>query len=110
MYEYREIINALGEAEFDISYKHNSFKLIAYIVPGDKQCLIGRNWLSYLHLDWKEIYKITTVPADSLENLLKNYEHIFGQDIGTLQVYKAKIYLKDGTLSIYYKPRPVPYA
>ena len=54
-----EIIKPVGEAEVKVQIPEKSdvFKNLTLIVlPGNRSCLIGRNWLTQLKLNWNEIF------------------------------------------------------
>ena len=48
-----EIIPMLREAQMNVKYKGQSYTLTAYITRGAGPCLLGRDWLKKIQLDWK---------------------------------------------------------
>ena len=74
--------------------------------------LLGRDWLSKLQLNWKEIFSVTEQECNSvnLESLLSTYREVFKDELGTIQGVKAKIYVDENAPPKYFKARPVPYA
>ena len=79
-------------------------------MAGNAPCLLGRDLLSSLKLNWEEIFYTVPTYEIKLNNLLKEYKDIFAEELGTLEGYYANIKLKEGAKPKYVKARPVPYA
>ena len=77
-------------------------------MKGNSPSLLGRNWLEYLHLNWKAILAIS--PAPELQNILQKNAEVFKEELGTLQNFKVKLYVDPKVKPRYCKARPVPYA
>ena len=45
----------LGEVQLNVKYKGQSYILTAYITKEAGPCLLGRDWLKRIQLDWKQI-------------------------------------------------------
>ena len=60
-----EVIPMLGEVQLNVTYKGHSYTLVAYVTKGIGPCLLGRDWLKKIQLDWKEI---TYIAAQSTDN------------------------------------------
>lgn len=58
--------------------------LPAVVIKGEATCLMGRNWLQQIHLNWSEILHLTTVDKVLVEVLeaLSNFSRGFGQSRG----------------------------
>ncbi len=57
-------------------------------------CLMGRNWLSQLKLDWKSLTQSAVHRVDSgtaLSKLLAEYDEVFNEELGTIVGYKVRI-------------------
>ena len=69
-----------------------------------------------LKLNWMEIAKINSVTKNhfenkrELENLLAEYQEIFGTDLGKCKGVKAHLYVKSDAKPKFYQPRPIPLA
>ena len=64
----KQPIQVVGSANVNLSYKGQTpDKLPLLIVQGSGPTLLGRNWLTYIKLDWNEIHQ---VQCDSLRSLL----------------------------------------
>lgn len=106
------LITVMGLTEVIVEYKKQSFKQPVFVVSGDKPCLLGRDWLYFLKLDWEEIFSISLDGAaeNNLDKLLSKYAEVFNDELGTLTDYKAHIYLKKSAEPKFLKSRSVPYA
>lgn len=83
-------------------------KLMVTVVDGDGPSLLGRDWLKYIRLDWTQISNVQC--STQLDDLLKEYDRLFQEELGTVQNFKASLHLKDSTQPILFRPRPVPFA
>jgi len=43
-------VQVVGEAQVNVSYGEQKGKFTLYVVKGNGSCLLGRNWLKYIHL------------------------------------------------------------
>ena len=73
---------------------------------GQGPSLFGQDWLTKIWLDWGAI---NTVKCRTLTNVLESYSSVFEPGLGTLQGYKAKIYVDPGAQPKYCKARSAPY-
>ena len=63
------------------------------MVKGDGPALLGRDWLSQLQLDWKEINFVHSGPSKT-QFLLTKFATLFSPDLGTIHGTKIDIPLK----------------
>ena len=109
-----EVIPVKGSVVVDVSCASKTYsKLKLVVVCGDRACLIGRDWLSRIRLNWRKVGKILrdpTNPQERLDVLLSQYQDVFSDSLGTITPYKATLHLKEGTTPRFFKPRPVPFA
>ena len=96
-----EKMKVVGEIDVDVRYQNQSHTLVLVVVSGDGPTLFGRNWLEAINLNWQD--KI-------LNTFLTKYTDVFTNKLGTMTRHRAKLYIKDGTTSKFYKARPVPFA
>ena len=97
-----------GQADVKVTYGRQNLTLPLVVMAGHhRTALLGRNWLSHLHLNWTEIRLLQN---DELQQLLAQYNSVFQPGIGTIRGYKADIHLKEGTKPVFKKSRPVAYA
>ena len=102
-----EVIQVLGKQTVDVQYKDQSYALPIYIVAGSGPALFGRNWMKFIHLDWREMHMIGQL---HLESVLEKHSQLFCPDLGTLNGYKVHLYVDKNIKLVFCKPRSVPYA
>ena len=107
-----DLIPVLGRATVHVQYGKENMELPLIVVKRKGPNLLGRDWLSKLQLNWKEIFSVTEQESNSvnLESLLSTYREVFKDELGTIQGVKAKIYVDENAPPKYFKARPVPYA
>ena len=103
-----EEIQVLGSFSPTISYKGQQKVLPLLVVKGDGPALLGRDWLSQLQLDWKEINFVHSGPS-KIQFLLTKFATLFSPDLGTIHGTKIDIPLKPNAQPKFFKARPVPY-
>lgn len=77
-------------------------------------CLVARDFLSKLKLDWAEIMESGQVHAikpnlENNPNPVSDFPKVFEPGLGKLGGVKAKIHVKEGTVPIKQKARPIPF-
>ena len=77
--------SGLGEAKVQVSYGDQLACLPVIATAGDGSALMGRNWLSVLRLDWKQIEQISLEPCDQVEKLVFKYASLFDGDLGIIK-------------------------
>ena len=78
-------VPVLGEAKVQVSYGDQQACLPVIATAGDGPALKGRNWLSVLRLDWKQIKQISLESCDKVENLVSKYVSLFDGGLGTIE-------------------------
>ena len=102
-----EAIEVLGSVDVNVTYKEQSAYVPLLVVKHKGPSLLGRDWLQKFKLDWREIHSIQFSP---LQALLDKYHTVFQETLGTLQNFKAHIYVDPNAKPKYCKARPIPYA
>ena len=113
-----EIIKVLGSIKVPVQYKGQSAMLPLLVIPGDGPCLLGRNWLKWIRLDWEKIFHVSAFYGESdrikrfvsVKEVLDKHQEVFKEEIGTFKDIKAKIYMDPEAKPKFFKARPVPYA
>ena len=77
------------------------------VIKGNGPNLLGRNWLPYIWIDWKSIHVVSN---DKLQNILAKHQNVFGEGLGHLRGYHAKIHVEQEAVPKFMKARPVAYA
>ena len=107
----KEQISVVGEIQVSVCYENQAEELKLYVLEEDGPTLFGRDWLEYLHLNWKMI-KFTTAEAvdGSVKSLLEKYRDVFSSELGLVKSFEAKLEVKPDTPPCFKRPRPVPFA
>ena len=73
----------------DLSVKYNTLvaTLTTLVIEGEVSCLLGRNWLKHITLDWKSIH---AMKGDDLQSTLERNREEFRDEIGKLKGWKCK--------------------
>ena len=102
-----EPLDVMGSMEVEVKYKSQEARLPLLVVTGEGPCLLGRDWLQQIQLDWREIHSLQQDPLDAI---LHQHEKLFQEGLGTMQGYKARFLVDDKVKPKFCKARPVPYA
>ena len=73
-----------------VQYNEQTANLSLIIVKGNGQSLLGRDWLAQIRLDWQRIHSILNC---GITEVLNRHSHVFQETLGTLQGYKAQLYV-----------------
>ena len=101
-------LTTFGVLETVVSYGGQQETLPLLVVAGVGPSLLGRNWLSMIHLDWKSIRAIAHQPP--VAPLLDKYSEVFDGGLGKLVGHGAKIHVDPSVQPCYCPARTVPYA
>ena len=88
----------LGSVDVNVTYKEQSACVPLLVVKHSGPSLLGRDWLQKFKLDWRQIHSIQLSP---LQALLDKYHTVFQDTLGTLQNFKAHIYVDPTAKSKY---------
>ena len=104
-------VQVQGEAQVDVQYGEQQGTFTMYVVSGKGSCLLGRDWLKHIRLEWKSIAAMAIKDGQSrLEGLFQKYKEVFAENLGRLKTATVKLQIKPDTTPKFFKPRPVPYA
>ena len=108
-----EQIPVKGTISVDVQYggqQHRKLKLL--VVHGSGPCLMGRDWLRVVKLDWKTVGRVSVSEnlQNRVESLKEKYQDVFAETLGTINSHKAKLHVKENARPKFFKPRSVPYA
>ena len=74
-------------------------------------CLLGRNWMQHIPLDWKQVGSVSCEKSNkTVDQLLAKCEDVFDEGLGTIQPFAAKLSVRSDATPKFCKARPVPYA
>ena len=103
----KETIPVVGCTNVNVDYNGQLCDLPLVVVGGSGPSLLGRDWLSHVQLDWRQINQVYNA---SLHSFVSRYPAVFQESLGTLKGFKAKIYVEPDTLPRFNPARSVPYA
>ena len=111
------ILPTLGELRARVSIENQSAEGCFIVVENaDKQLpLLGRDLLCKLRLDWSKMLRSNKADSSRIHaihsvNLLNEFPDVMDEKLGLLKGTKAEIQLKEGTVPVFCKYRPVPFA
>ena len=105
-----DIIPVVGELPVMVQYGTQAKQMKLIVVSGEGPSLLGRNWLQYLKLDWRQIGKVAMESATRLNSLLERHQVVFKDELGTVQEQKATLQVRPEASPKFHKARPVPFA
>ena len=106
-----EKIPVKGKLQVQVQYGQQRKSLTCYVVKGDGPCLMGRDWIKHICLDWKEIgVTMLDTTQSRLKSLLGKYSDVFKDELGTMNSIRAELRVKDNATPRFHRPRPVPFA
>jgi hypothetical protein len=97
-----------GYIEVDVRYHNVTHRLPLYVTEGDDACLLGRQWLEKIRINWHKVFKVKESP--DIKCLLNEFQGVFDDKQGSIRNFKADIRVKDGAKPLFHKARPVPYS
>ena len=74
---------------------------------------MGRDWLRVVRLDWRKIGKVSATTAgieSRVAELQEQYQEVFGENLGTITQFTAKLSVTLGAQLKFFKPHSVPLA
>ncbi len=111
-----EKVEALGMLSVKVRNNGNEEILPLQVVKGVGPPLLGRQWLTFVTLDWDKLssglHHSTNSAAHpgELEEILIQHCDVFSSELGKIKDIKAHLSLKEGSSPKFMKARPVPYA
>ena len=79
-----ERLTVVGDVDVQVQYEQQVHALKLTVVTGSGPCLLGRDWLQYLRLNWKEIRNVVPQAGGRLAALLETYGELFKEEVGTI--------------------------
>lgn len=74
----KEIIFIFGECSVIVVYgEQYLMNMFVLVIKGSQLCLLGRDWLLKIQIDWKEIFMVM---KDRIEYLIKEYVDLFEEN------------------------------
>ena len=98
-----ESLEVCGAITIPVTYKQQSEQLSLQVLQKEGPTLLGRNWLRYLVLDWKQLKIVRQQTSDALQKVLDNYSEVFQDELGSIHGVKVQLHLKQDA-----KPHYIP--
>ena len=105
-----ERMEVKGTLNMRVQYGDQKEKLVLVVVAGDGPSLMGRNWLKYLRLDWRNIFTVRTARMKPLNILLQSHQELFSKDLGHIHPFTASLKVQPDATPRFHKARSVPFA
>ena len=100
----------MGTLNVRVQYEGQLKNLVLVVIAGDGPSLLGRNWLNRIVLNWKKVFAVRTLRLESLNKLMQRHKALFSEGLGTIEPYRATLYIQPGAKPRFFKPRSVPFA
>ena len=87
------------------------FDLEQVVVSVDGPCLLGRDWLQVIRLDWASVAVVSQgTSARAVQGVLNNYPDVFTEGLGTIYPFKATLSVVKDAKPCFHRARLVPLA
>ncbi|KAI7802842.1 hypothetical protein IRJ41_020318 [Triplophysa rosa] len=104
-----EPLEVVGVTDVQVKYQQQEKKMPLVVVKGSGPCLLGREWLEGLRLQWSEI-KLIQSEEVTLTQVLFRHEEMFKEELGMLKGTIATLHVPKDASPRFFRPRSVPYA
>ena len=106
-----EPLKVLGKLHVAVEYGEQHAQLPLYVVAGDGPTLLDRQWLvGPIRLDWKTIGLNRVSVQSGLDALLRKYNEIFREDVGTMNLICADLKVRKNATPRFHRSRQIPFA
>ena len=105
-------MQVLGTLAVKMCYlSQGPFDLELVVVSGDGPCLMGRDWLQVIHLDWSSIAVVSQgASSRAVQAVLDNFQDVFTGELGTIYPFKATFFVVKDAKPSFHRAQPVPFA
>ena len=88
-------MQVLGTLAIKVCYlSQGPFHLELMVVSGDGPCLMGRDWLQVICLDWSSFALVSQEASTrAVQAVLDNYQDVFTDGLGTIYPFKATLFV-----------------
>ena len=111
-----EKIPVLGKISVPVKYDNQEKVLDLIVVEGNLPALFGRDWLSRIKLDWKNMFRVKeevikdTFSVPKSETFPAEFNHLLFSSQGSgIKGFIGSLKLKEGAKPVFMKNRPVSY-
>lgn len=114
-------VEPLGIIKPLVQYGESVKNLELFVIEGGTTSLLGRQWLSELGIQIPMLHNTCTGNSDKRNNapanknnevllLLNRYKELFSGGLGRYSRGTAKLYVREGAVPVFCRPRPLPYS
>ena len=110
-----ELVEPEGVGVVTVLYKSQRYSLPVTVVKGNVPALLGRDWITKLQLNWKELFPaeatVNQLESDDRVNaLLSEFPELFSGKLGCLKGFRVHIPVPENAVPKFFKARSVPHA
>ncbi|KAK9720972.1 Retroviral aspartyl protease [Popillia japonica] len=108
-----KVIKPVGKSRVKIKYENQTTDGDIYVLNGNMDTILGRDWLTKIKINWSQLHKLTTGSEDDykskMQNLLNKFDFLFTNELDKIYKRECKLQTTECT-PIFMRPRPVPYS
>lgn len=83
-----EVIKPVGKSRVKIKYENQTTDGDIYVLNGNMDTILGRDWLTKIKINWSQLHKLTTGSEDDykskMQNLLNEFDFLFTNELGKI--------------------------
>ncbi|KAK9687185.1 Zinc knuckle [Popillia japonica] len=83
-----EVIKPVGKSIVKIKYENQTTDGDIYVLNGNMDTILGRDWLAKIKINWSQLHKLTTGIEDDykskMQNLLNEFDFLFTNELGKI--------------------------
>ncbi|CAF3948225.1 unnamed protein product [Rotaria sp. Silwood2] len=110
-------IHVKGEKIVNVIYDGRKFQLRLLVVEGNRNNILGRDWIEELKLNQKTLNDIISngtvfainLESRSLDNILNHHKELFNEGLGRCKL-NAHLYVKQDAIPKFCKSRSLPFS
>ena len=105
-----ELINTLGRTTTLVRYGGKKETMEVHVVEGEGPNLLGRDWMTTFKGCVSCLCNVVSTNSADLDEMITKHAAVFSKELGSLQGFKAKLYVEPNATPKFHRPRPVPFA
>ena len=118
-----EKIRVVGKITVPVKYGNQEHILDLIVVEGNLPALFGRDWLSKIRVDWRNVFSVKveatkneiSIPKSEtfpvqFNNVLEEHKMLFSSQGSGIKGFRGSLKLKEGVKPVFMKDRTVPYS
>ena len=106
-----ELMHACGVVTASVSYRDQLEKLNLLVVQGAGMPMFGRDWLSKIKLNWKELCHLHGLSAtrDNLQKIFADHSDVYLNKLGLVKDVKVSLKMVPGAQPCFLRPHPMKW-